>query len=87
MTQDLMSSLADEISYGFNRMKEEAIHRAIMRAEGCIPEPQALVAYGMFVRVSTGEESYEEFRWKSRSMFQIRLSFEKMKAVIEVKDL
>lgn len=87
MTQDLVSSLAEELSYRYNRMKEDAIYRNLMRCEGEIPNPDTLAAHGRFVRVRQGMDDYEEFQFRGKPLFQIRLRFDVFKAFVDVKDL
>lgn len=68
-------------------MIDKAIYRALIKAEGKIPEPSVMSLFGMMVRSSRGSDNWEEFRWKGKGMFQIRLKFEDMRAIVEVKDL
>lgn len=87
MIQDMVSGLADEISYNYCHLKEKAIYRNIIKAEGMIPDPDTLKLNGMFCRIRQGLDDYEEFRWKNIPMFQIRIKFNDMAATIKVTDL
>lgn len=87
MNADLVSSLASELSRNYNQMKDRAIWYALMRGEGWIPNPDELCKHGMIVRSAQGDDSYEEFRWRGKPMFQIRMKFYDLKATIEIKEL
>jgi len=87
MIQDFISSICDELSYKYCRLKEEAIYRAIVREHGFIPSPDTMRLKGQFVRVSQGSDNYEEFRWENKPAFQIRIKFSEYRVEIEVKDL
>lgn len=87
MTQDLVSPLAAELSRNYNQMKDRAIWFGLLRVEGSIPHPDDLRRYGMFVRSVQGADDCEEFRWRGKPLFQIRIKFDELKAVIQIKEL
>jgi hypothetical protein len=87
MSPDFVSSLSSELSYRYNRMKDGAIYNALIKSEGGIPHPETMRVNGQFVRTSQGSDEYEEFRWRGKPMFQIRLKFQEYKATIEIKEL
>lgn len=79
--------VADELRHRYLRLKEDAIHRALIRAEGEIPSPSEMAQNGMFIHVVQGSDSYEEFRWKNRPYFRIRIRFDEFKVWVLVNDL
>lgn len=81
-----INEVAKELSYRYAMLKEQAIWRYLRMLQS-FPSPMECAAMGMFVRCSAGDDSYEEFRWRDKPIFQIRIVWDDYKIRIEVTDL
>lgn len=87
MRELIQTGLMDEIVWKAHEMTEQALWVSLVGLLGTMPSPKEVRLHGQVVRIAEGTDHYEEFRWKTKPLFQRRVKFDSNFCTIEIKPL
>ena len=83
----LMDSAVSQLSREYARTLECKIFQAVKKECGGCPDFEQAAANGRIVRCRQGDDSYDEFQWKGKPMFQQRILFKGSSVKIFITDV